>query len=178
MRGHLCLVPVAVIAGMLLSSSAAWAQVAPAATPPSRHGFVIGFSLGGGTVACGQCDTKSVPAASLHIGGMLTERLALLFDSGLAVFTDGPHEYVHAVGGLAAQYFLGRRYWLKGGAGLAQFTVNNARGPHRLGGFVGAGVELVQRGRFALDLSGRFALGRHPGSTVRNTTVQLGFTWY
>lgn len=170
--------PVVALVVMLSASPVAWAQDAPRTPAAERSGFVIGFSLGGGAASCGSCDTRAAGAVGLHVGGMLTRRLALLFDSGLVAFTDGPHEYQHTVGGLAAQYFLGRRYWLKGGVGVAQFSVNNYLGPRRLGAFVGAGAELVQRGRFALDVSGRLAVGRHPGGAIRNTTVQLGFTWY
>lgn len=166
--------------GVLLIGAAATAQAQTAAQPPSteRKGFLIGFSMGAGTAACESCDTKQGVAIGFHIGGLLTERVALLFDFGAVAFEDRGHSYQHGVGGLAAQYFVNRRVWLKGGVGLAQFSIDDSLGPRRLGGFVGAGVDLVQRGRFALDVNGRLAVGRHPGGIVRNTSAQIGFTWY
>src|SRR5436190_7129834 len=58
-----------------------------------RRGFVIGFSLGGGTMNCGDCPDDSAlsgVALDLHLGGMLTPQLALMFDGwGVAHPFDG-----------------------------------------------------------------------------------------
>jgi hypothetical protein len=154
------------------------AQSAVPAPAPARKGFVIGFSLGAGSASCGSCETKTGGAGTVHIGGMLTPRLALLYDVGVVTFTHNRVDYAHVVGGATLQYFVRDRVWVKGGIGVAELVVADTEGKTRLGLLAAVGADIHRRNRFAVDLSARVAVGRHPGNNIRNLSAQLGVTWY
>jgi len=146
--------------------------------PIDRKGFVIGFSVGGGSASCATCETKGAAALSFHLGGMLTPRVALLYDTAAVNFTDHGYAYQPTVSTVALQYFTSDRVWVKGGVGLGSLWVDNHSGSSHLGLLAAAGVELAQKRRFAMDLSGRFTVIHTSGSDVRSVSAQLGFNWY
>lgn len=131
---------VSTLVSALLLTSATAAVAQPAASPPPpppgygyappppsfgvvrREGFLIGFSLGGGAFSladCDDCESMDGVALDLHLGGMLTPRLALMFDgSGVAHSLEGGGSLVHVIDTVAAQYWVHPRVWLKGGLGF------------------------------------------------------------
>ncbi len=55
-----------------------------------RKGFIFGLGLGGGKMACDGCESLSRLAVGLHLGGMINEKLALVWDSsGVVKEQDG-----------------------------------------------------------------------------------------
>jgi len=84
----------------------------PPAQPPEpdgihRSGFIIGFSLGWGSISCSSCpdgDSLSGAAVDIHLGGMLAPNVALMFDgSGIGHTIDGSGTLTHVVDTLAVQ---------------------------------------------------------------------------
>ena len=166
---------------------------APTSTTPlgvvDRRGFIIGFSLGGGAFSladCGDCDTLSGLGLDIHLGGMLTPRLALMFDgSGVAHAIEGGGTIVHVIDTAAAQYWITPRVWIKGGLGIGQLSVNDDEGNRVAASETGAGVllaggvELVQTRGFALDLQLRAsAVNYDDADTITMSSLNLGFNWY
>jgi len=144
-------------------------------TGVERQGFLIGFSIGGGAIDCADCDSLSGVAADFHIGGMLNEKVALMYD-GSAVASGDPAVTV-SVGTFAVQYWMGQRGWIKGGAGFGTF--NDDFGTESgLAVMGGAGVELVQKRKFVLDLQGRVATTKFEFSRINMFMLSLGFNWY
>ena len=183
---------------LLGSSSKASAQYygrpryapAPAYYPPSsyRSGLVIGGSIGFGGLTADQCDICG-GGLSLegHIGGMLNPQLALMFDVWTVIhpISGSNDDMTSTLYTGALQLWLTPILWLKGGAGLGNTTVgNNLDGFNGATGFAlmgGAGVELVQRGPFALDLQGRVGhtfIADIDGGPVTQYAFMIGFNWY
>lgn len=164
-------------------------QPAPVADPAAgtrplvdRRGFLIGFSVGPGFVSCQGCDWRTGLALDLHLGGMLNDRVGLMYDSvASAVNVDGVTVTL-ATSTLAAQYFTGGRGWIKGGAGVSVVSCDGCfifdASETGLGLMGGGGVELVQRGRFTVDLQGRFTTNFFEGIRFYTTMATVGFNWY
>jgi hypothetical protein len=152
---------------------------------PQRSGFLIGFSLGGGTITCDDCDGLNGVALDIHLGGMLAPNLALMFDGmGVAHSLEEGGNLIHVVDTLAAQYWVTPQLWLKGGIGIGRLTVNDENGEELLasetGGaaMVGLGYELTHGQHFALDVQLRGAVARYDDADIRMGSLSLGFNWY
>ena len=169
-----------------LASTAAAAENEPAV----RHGFVGGGALGGGiiTAGCDGCDVRAAIGLDLHLGGMLTPRLALLFDaSGATSYSTqfAPTRYVASLlyAG-AAQYWLARPLWIKGGIGIARLVQSDAplfetfETETGFGFLVAGGYELVQRGTFALDAQIAVSPAFYAGTSVTDAVLLVGVNWY
>lgn len=183
----------------------------PAAGPPPayvpvqnhRRGLVLGFGFGigevadeRGTIACADCEVDS-PAGfgELRVGYMLSPRLAFLLEfSGGSKDLDrnGEVSLAQYMGFGAAQYWLTRRLWIKGGIGVAQMEVLITNGdeifeePRGEGGaLMGAiGYEVYQGRRFALDLQLRGVTAAYSDvdgeseEVIQSGSFGLGFNWY
>jgi hypothetical protein len=172
-------------AGLLLLSTTATAEAS------DREGFLIGFALGGGTCSCWDCESSSAGALGLHIGGSLTSRVSVAAELSGVIHSEWfrQHEYTFYSSQilLGMQYWLSRRLWVGGGIGFGYDEteynetevqiVTLTRGPAFAFALQG-GAELVQLGKFALDLRGRY--GRTSTSPVASDhfIVLAGFTWY
>jgi hypothetical protein len=157
-----------------------------------RSGFLIGFSLGGGSVMpdCDGCETKSGPALDIHVGGMLNEKLALMFDgTGITWSIDDPSGDAtgnSTVSAVAVQYWPAPKFWVKGGAGFGSVGCSDkdicGDTESGLGLMVGAGVELIQKGKFTLDLQGRLATysvdDEGESARINQFAITLGCNWY
>jgi hypothetical protein len=164
------------------------AQPAPGHQPAEfqRDGFLIGFGLGGGAIVpdCNGCESLDGPGVEIHIGGMLTPQVGLMFDTSVVVasFDDGS-SINHNVYALAVQYWASPRFWLKGGLGLGQLSADDSSGSRVLVSdqqlaLLGAlGYEVYQGRSFALDLSLRLGIVKYE-ATVTNVAFMLGFNWY
>jgi hypothetical protein len=163
-----------VLAGWLsLGAGLAAAQTPPPPSPtpapgPRREGFLIGFSLGSGF------SETYEPAFDFHLGGMARPDLALTLEF---YGVDKRKGRSAGIIGAGVQYWPSRRFWAKGGLGYGSVetdSVDDTDGEARLGALAGAGYELVQSGRFTLDVQARGVLLRG-GS---GASLGLGFNWY
>ena len=162
----------------------------PPPQPPGVHrsGLVIGFSLGVGTIGCSDCsnsDSLGGVALDLHIGGMLTPNVALMFDgSGVAHSFDDGGTLTHVVDTMAVQVWVNDRLWLKGGLGIGQLSGSDNAGSStqrsetRPAGMLALGVELFQGQSSALDLQLRGAATSFSGVTLTNGSILIGYSWY
>ena len=158
-----------------------------AAAPAVRRGFLIGFSLGGGSITCDECtDSLDGLALDIHLGGMITPQLALMFD-GMGVahsFDEGGGTLVHVVDTFAAQYWVTPQFWIKGGVGIGRLSVSDADGEQVAASETGSaamfgiGYELVSSRTFALDLQLRGAVAHYDGGDIQMGSLNLGLNWY
>lgn len=177
---------IAVVFAIGLASRKAGAQE----EPPTRHGFVIGGALGGGVIwaGCEDCDVRPSMGLDFHVGGMLSPRLALLFNaSGATSYTTdfAPTRYVASLlYAPAAQYFLAKPIWIKGGVGVARVVQSDAPlfvtfGTETGFGFlVAGGVELLQRDTFALDAQLAASPTFYAGTSMTDVVALIGVNWY
>ena len=160
-----------------------YGYAAPA--PQVRHGFLIGFSLGGGTLSCDGCDDLSGVALDIHLGGMLAPNLALMFDgTGVAHSFEGGGTLIHVVDTVAAQYWVTPELWIKGGIGVGRLSLNDESGEEVLASETGAammggvGYEVMHSRTFALDLQLRGSATKYDEATISMGSVTLGLNWY
>jgi hypothetical protein len=70
------------------------------------------------------------------------------------------------------------RFWIKGGLGVADYVPPGADARYGFGAMAAVGVELIQGGRFVLDLGARAGLASVDDHTQKLFSVNLGFNWY
>ena len=160
-----------------------------------RDGFTIGASIGLGGIndsSCDDCDALGGLALELHLGGMLTPRLALIGDASMIAHGDEGYALTQGILAVAAQWWILEKVWLKGGLGVGRVTeVIELPGGGELRGedegtgvLLGVGIEFLSSGDFTLDAQLRFAVLRYrddvadEGYTLSNTSLHLGFNWY
>jgi hypothetical protein len=156
--------------------------------PPGIHrsGFIIGFSLGGGSMIpdCSECDSLNGPAFAIHLGGMVAPNLALMWDgSGVAKHDEYiDATLVNAVNTFAVQYWPTSMVWIKGGIGFGRLTLSSRsdrlESDTKPAVLAAAGVEVLQTRSFALDLSVRLVPVFYDDFTLTNASLNLGFNWY
>lgn len=157
-----------------------------------RQGLLLGFSIGGGRIDCLGCEGRGAGAIDLRIGRSIGQRFAALASMEGTVRGDAQGTFgSYSLTGVG-QYWISNRVWMGAGmgfgendlevglggvdpegGGLLRFTIHsgnsfavNAQG----------GVELWQRGRFALDLRSRYT--RLTRFQTDNFSISAGFTWY
>lgn len=176
--------------------------------PPTASGFherggrlTLGFSLGLGgmkigdeKVNCASCDYDPVAGEfDFHIGGMLNERLAILFEAQgnaqtVAENSNGATSLVQASAMVAIQYWLTPQLWIKGGLGGANLGYSYDDGYNNPesksvaegGAAMGAvGYELLSAPRFSIDAQLRMIVGSYDdGQDVSAGSIGVGFNWY
>jgi hypothetical protein len=160
---------------MLLATVASGASAAQAR--PTRSGFMFGLSLGGAAAtACDGCEGVAGPMVELHAGAWLSPRWAVSGEIWVTVDQDAVSSFT-ALGQttalVAVTHHLGARVWVKGGAGLTEYSTedllaegltgeDNEVSYEGLGLCAAAGYELVQAGSFFLDAGARLSLGVFP----------------
>lgn len=147
-----------------------------------RSGFLIGFSIGPGFMSCEDCDWHTGAAFDLHLGGMLNERLGLMYDSTATAIDLDDAIVALTTSTLAVQSFVGTRGWIKGGAGLSVISCDGCfifdASETGFGMMGGAGVEVLQTRKFAMDVQGRVTANFFEGIRFYTTTASVGFNWY
>jgi hypothetical protein len=163
----------------------------PPPPPPGvqRRGFTFGGSLGGGSFTTHDEDGNEgfeLEGVALegHLGGMITPRLAVLFDLwAVGGNVNDDVSLFHNIGTVALRAFVGERFWLQGGLGWSNFSASDSRGNYgesETGGafVVGAGFEIYQAPYFAFDVSLRLGAGAYSDGTATQGSLQLGVNWY
>ena len=171
-----------------------------AAQDDRRRGLIFGVGLGAGgmatedgSVECRGCD-EDTPAVALglHIGYMITPRLAILFETsagGKSLDEAGDTTLVQYTGFAAAQYWVTRRLWIKGGLGASRLDVHFDDGISTSeekvadgGALLGSlGYEVLSGRRFAVDLQLRFISAAFKGDqseSIQTGSFAVGLNWY
>jgi hypothetical protein len=164
----------------------------PPPPPPRgmyRQGIIFGVALGAGSTSAQNCGDicGASGAFQFDIGGMLNPRTALEFDFWLDAHgipnTDA--NSVHSLYTAAIQYWPSDIFWLKGGIGGANMHISSAvdgytyTNENGLGLTLGAGLEFLQIGNFALDGQFRFGHGFFDlGGDVNAWALLIGANWY
>lgn len=147
-----------------------------------RKGFIIGLGGGGGTMTCDGCAGTSGIAVQFHVGGMLTEKVALVLDSSGVTRDEDGATLSSVVAGPAIQYWVSPRVWIKGGvgAGFLQATYDKISVTSDAGlGFMGGiGVDVLQKQKFAIDLQARFTTASIEGERNNSFFGLVGFNFY
>jgi len=174
--------------------------------PPDAGGFhnrtgrlTFGFGVGLGGMsdngsAISSCDNCNYNPAALeldgHIGGMISPRLALMFEAQANVqtihsdFFNGDTTLTQGAAMFAAQVWLLPQLWLKGGLGFANLQTDDTFFTRDLGSGIaamgGIGVELLSARNFALELQGRIIEGTYNSGNDHLTsgTIGIGINWY
>lgn len=158
-----------------------------------RSGFIAGLGLGGGGFGISNCDEcDGVGAFSLkgHLGGMLGPRLALMFDVESATGSLSEDVIITQSTAMAVlRLWVGSIFYLQGGIGAGWLRLSNEE--LRLAGtsdagaalMLGAGLEVMQRPSFTIDVSLRLIGTRYGNDDddavgIAGATLLLGFNWY
>jgi hypothetical protein len=159
----------------------------PPPSPRYRNGLVVGFGLGLGGISASGCDPGYCGGAlsgELHIGGMVTEQLALegeVWGNGRGIDnSDGA--VTHSFWTAAAQFWVVDPLWLKAGLGISHVQTSSASlgvltDETNLGLVLAGGAEVYRAGNFALDIQLRFGRGFY-AVPVDNYALLVGFNWY
>ena len=160
-------------------------------------GFSVGVGgmndHGSGLTNCANCDVN--PAAlevDAHVGGMLGPRFALLFEvqgnfqTVSSSIRNGDTFLDQSLAMVAGQYWITPQLWVKGGAGVAHLSFDNAYADQPLDIANGValmaavGFEIFSARFFAVDLQARVVNGSYSGIDDRITAanIGLGFNWY
>jgi hypothetical protein len=155
-------------------------------------GFSVGLGGmhddGNNITSCDNCNNAVAFEADAHIGGMLSDRFALLLEgqvNGRTVHidsTNGDTVITQNTAMIAGQYWLLPMVWIKGGVGVAglqadsQYVTDYGTGFALMGA---AGIELLSARFFAIDLQARLIEGVYNNAgNITAGTIGLGFNWY
>lgn len=171
-----------------------------AAQDDGRRGLIFGVGLSAGSMAtedgsieCRGCeaDTPAV-AFGLHVGYMVTPRLAILVEASAGAKSldeTGDTTLMQWTGFAAAQYWLTRRLWIKGGLGASRLDIYFDDGISTSeekvadgGALTGSlGYEVFSGRRFAVDLQLRFISAAYKGEqsdSIQTGSFGVGLNWY
>jgi len=156
-------------------------QPGPAPGPfDHNQGFMIGVGLGPAHATCDNCEGRTSTGLDFHIGGFVNPRLALMYDISLWIDSDADATLSLASHTFAAQYWAAPAVWVRSGLGFSYGNLETSSGTSDDSGtaFTAAvGVEVLQHGNFALDLSGRFSALDFDGGSFRLYMALLGVSW-
>jgi hypothetical protein len=177
--------------GTISAAQAQYAAPPPYYPPPQprgfyRQGFLVGFGVGGGAITADNCGTcGGAGGLEFHLGGMLTPRLALMFELwGLAHPLGDGYSLTNSIYTGSLQFWATPVLWLKGGIGGGTIRISdNYNGlsyePESALAVSGAvGYEVLHSYNFALDLQFRLAHAAYEGGGANNIAFMVGFNWY
>lgn len=155
------------------------------ASAVDRRGFLIGLGYGVGNMMFGETNQLdgTGPSVEFHLGGMLSDRTALMFDDyGIVQSFSNGATLSAVLGTVSVQHWVGPRVWLKGGGGLGGLQVDSGNlsisSDPGFGFLLGGGVEVIQRTKFVLDAQARLSSMWVDSEAVRNLAVVVGVNWY
>jgi hypothetical protein len=153
-----------------------------------RRGLTLGFSLGlgGFSFECDGCDDSAYGGGALdfHIGGMLNQRLGIMFDGwGVSHLLDEDESVTHVVATGGIQYWLGTHLWIKGALGFGQLSYEfqgytEAVSDTGLALAAAGGLEILQAPHFTLDLQLRISTTAYEDTAVHMFGLTIGANWY
>jgi hypothetical protein len=138
--------------------------------PPARQRLDRGLTLGGGIGFGGlsfrDSFTRNENAANgmaytFRLGVGLRPGLILMWDLEGTLISDGPTTISQTANLAALQIFLGQRFFLKGGFGVAQVVENDVASRWGGAGMLGLGYELVQGWNWSLGLEATITGARY-----------------
>ncbi|MDQ3364112.1 MAG: hypothetical protein M3680_01595 [Myxococcota bacterium] len=167
----------------------------------NRQGrLIFGFSLGLGTMSDSEGEiggNASVNYSTLsgmasgHIGGFIGPRLALMAElqGNIVTLSSDGYDNVNLVQSAlmgAIQYWVTPQFWLKGGLGFANLSVDDTydgsssnidSGMAVMGAL---GFELLSSQRFSVDIQGRLLAGVYDGidEQISAGTIGVGINWF
>jgi len=181
---------------LMLGAGNSMAQSGSEKVPVERKGFIVGVGIGGGAMTLNTNDTVttalSLSLPNIKIGGMVTDRLALMALLPGALYKYNGNSRGFEAIQVAGQFWIKDHWWVLGGAGVtfdapAFYTVKDPASAEFNFGFpsisVATGYEVWSKGKFALDVQYRFFLGKSnlSGNGVRegfSNMLIVGFNWY
>jgi len=150
-----------------------------------------------GDIDCSDCDYSPIAGmASVHLGGFIGPRLALLGEVQVNAqtvssnFNSGENTtLVQSALMIAAQFWITPQLWVKGGIGFANlrleyeyygFVEETSRPENGLALMGAVGFELLSARYFSIDLQGRLINGAYDGidNTVTGASVGIGVNWF
>lgn len=186
--------PCGLVLGMLFVSLAGTAVAEPIVSAERRTADADGDSIGVLSVAGGVASMDATGTSALIGGGIalaaglrISPRVALAFDLGMILQSDGPNESGRHGGTqtVGLQVWPWSRLWLRGAAGVG--WVEHSGGSdddyHRDGlgptVLVAAGVEIIQRPGWSVDAQLRSAAMWHYAETaVIANGLFVGVSWH
>ncbi|MCC6999179.1 MAG: hypothetical protein IT370_31495 [Deltaproteobacteria bacterium] len=151
-------------------------------TGVKRDGFLVGIGAGAGMMTCDDCRNLEGLAVNLTLGGMVSQRAAVMFDGwGVIHFADGG-QIINNASTVAAQLWVSDRAWIKGGLGLGRLMLQADNGESdSIGGVAftaAAGYEVSQGTSSAVDLQLRLATVSYDHGSIQQLGVNLAYNWY
>ena len=184
---------------LTLYTFAAFGQLTTERPTVERKGFIIGLGVGAGVISFADSELETdfddaqggIYLPNLKLGWMLNDRLALLATfPGMTYEHEGKDRSFDAIVP-ALQYWVNNRWWINGGIGLtvdspALYDFDDFDTEDWNFGTTVAfstGYELVQKGRYTMDLQTGLQMGRAnlDGGGHRDGvifSIGLGFNWY
>jgi hypothetical protein len=155
---------------------------------PARDGFFIGFGLGGGSFGCTDCgDRQSGVSGHFKLGGAVSERVLLGFESSGWTKEEQGARLTHANASLIAQFYPAPAsgFFMKGGLGWSRLEVSATGGGVSFGGgtnglglTAGLGYDVRVGNSFSVSPYGMFGWGNFDGGSAQNFQLGLGLTWH
>ena len=146
------------------------------------EGTFGGFALGAGTLRCSGCPSMNGEAVDFRLGHAYSNKLGWVFDFSGVAHRENEVDTFSGLFGLLVQYWPASRLWLAAGPGIGRTDVDtptsNTTGDFKFAIIGAAGVELLQRRKFVLDLRARYGSYDAETGRLHNVSLLLGFTWY
>lgn len=156
-----------------------------------RDGLTFGVALGGGNLGCsddGCEDFEGSGSFDLHIGGMSSESLAVLFDAWWMVHSEDDLTVSQGILTGGVRVWPVQHFWLQGGLGVARaayeydgtfFDVED-RSEWVPAFQVGIGVEPIATDNFGLDIALRYGTGFYSDgdNRIHSGALTVGASFY
>lgn len=182
----------------LMASLSALASTAARADGPylaehhwGREGIIVGGDLGFGHISCSGdgCDSFTEAGSfGLHIGGMITPRIAVMADAWWMLHTEDRLTVSQGIFTGAVRFWAIPRLWLQLGLGAARvdytysgtFSSINDHTEWVPAFQIGVGVEIIATHHFALDVALRYGTGFYSDGDYRihNVALVLGASFF
>lgn len=150
-----------------------------------RQGWVVGFSLGAGSMVGDRGDSLEGIAYDAHVGFMVSPQLALLIEGyGVSHFEEN-NGLTQSMLLVAGQYWINPQLWVKGGLGTGRLSLQNNDGvtveesEEGVAVMFAAGYEIMHSQNFAVDLQLRTGAVTYDNDlTISQTAAAVGINWY
>jgi len=184
---------------LTLCTFSVFGQLTTKQSPIERKGFIIGLGVGAGVITLEDSNQEltfddaegGIYLPNLKFGWMLNDRLAIMMSlPGMQYEYEGKDRSFDAIVP-ALQYWVKDKWWINGGIGLtidgpALYEIDDFDNEDWNFGTtvtISTGYELIQKGRYAMDLQTGLQMGRASldGGEYRDGVIfkiGIGFNWY